>query len=348
MPVAGVFLAALGKGAANGRSARERPLLVVLRALGLGDLLTAVPALRALRDAYADHRIALAAPRALAPLAHLSRAVDEVVDARPLAALDARLSGADLAVNLHGRGPQSHRALLAARPRRAIAFEHADVPGSRGGPVWRSGEHEVTRWCRLLEESGVPADATRIDLPAPPPGADRGRAHGATLIHPGAASPARRWPAERFASVARSERDAGRRVVVTGSPSERDLAGSVASAAGLEPDAVLAGKTDLLGLTRLVADAARVVCGDTGMAHLATALGTPSVVLFGPVSPEQWGPPPARRARHRALWAGRRGDPHAAEPDPGLLELTVADVLGALRALPEKEAGRVPAAAAGA
>jgi hypothetical protein len=57
-------------------------------------------------------------------------------------------------------------------------------------------------------------------------------------------------------------------------------------------------------------------------------------VLFGPTSPEAWGPP-AERPWHRALWSGRRGDPHAASPDPGLLELTPAAVLDALSDLPE-------------
>jgi ADP-heptose:LPS heptosyltransferase len=347
VPVPGVLLAAVGDAPSQRPELDARPLLVVLRALGLGDLLTAVPALRGLRDAHPEHRIALAAPVVLAPLAHLTEAVDEVVDTATLAALDLALAGADLGVNLHGRGPQSHRVLLASRPRRTVAFEHADVPQSRGSPAWLPDEHEVARWCRLLEESGVPTDPERLDLP-PPPGArsEAAAAHGATLIHPGAASPARRWPPGRFAAVARAERDAARAVVLTGSAGEQGLARSIGDAAGLEPEAVLAGRTDLLGLAEVVAGAGRVVCGDTGVAHLATAFGTPSVVLFGPTSPDEWGPPPDRRARHRPLWAGRRGDPHASEPDPGLLELTVDDVLDALRDLADEAVERVPAAAA--
>src|SRR5581483_1949154 len=73
--------------------------------------------------------------------------------------------------------------------------------------------------------------------------------------------------------------------------------------------------------------------GDTGVAHLATAFGVPSVILFGPIPPAEWGPPPDR-PWHRALWAGRRGDPHGDAPDPGLLALRVDDVLGALADLP--------------
>ena len=301
------------------------PLLLVYRALGLGDLLCGVPALRGLRDAHPGHRVVLAAPRALSPLARLSGAVDEVRDTRPLAVPDA--AGADLAVNLHGRGPESHRAVLAAGPRRLVAFACAEVPESLPGPAWRPHEHEVHRWCRLLAESGIPADPARIDLPAPPWPAPE-PARGATLIHPGAASPARRWPAARWAAVARAERDAGRRVAVTGSASERPMAEAIARDAALPPGAVLAGRTDLRALAAAVAAAACVLSGDTGVAHLATALGTRSVVLFGPTPPAEWGPP-ADRPQHVALHHGGCGDPHADAPDPALLAITVEEVLAA-------------------
>ena len=298
----------------------------MLRALGLGDFLTSVPALRALAAAFPDHRRVLAAPAVLEPLVRLSAAADELVDTAPLAPLDPSLDAADVAVNLHGRGPESHRVLLGARPERLIAFAHPQVPQSADGPPWAADEHEVHRWCRLLQASGIPADAADLDLPKPPH-----EPHGATVIHPGAASPARRWPVERWAEVARHQVAQGRPVVVTGSAAERDLAAQVAEQAGLPPDAVLAGSTDLLALAATVAGAGLVLCGDTGVAHLATALGTPSVVLFGPMAPDLWGPPPDR-PQHVALWAGRPGDPHGSEPDADLLRITVDEVLAALPA----------------
>jgi ADP-heptose:LPS heptosyltransferase len=313
---------------------QHRPAVVVLRALGLGDLLTAIPALRALADAFPRHPRLLATPAALAPLARCSGAVDEVVPTDGLdAPLHRRLHGAGLAVNLHGRGPESHELLLATEPRRLVAFTHPAVPASSEGPRWRSDEHEVARWCRLLEESGIAADPARLDLELPPGPVPHG-AEGATLIHPGAASPSRRWPPERFAEVARAEVADGRRVIVTGGPAEVELADDVAARAGLPETAVHAGQGGVLTLGRLVDAAARVVCGDTGVAHLATALRTPSVVLFGPSSPALWGPPPDRRWHH-PLWAGTSGDPHGQLPDPGLLALGVDQVLEALANLPE-------------
>jgi ADP-heptose:LPS heptosyltransferase len=296
-------------------------LAVVLayRALGLGDFLTGVPALRALARASPDAEHVLAAPAALAPLAELSGAVDELVDTAPLGPPP---RGADLAVNLHGKGPESTALLRASLPRRLIAFGGPEAP-------WRDGEHEVARWCRLLAAYGIPADPGDLALPRPPSPV----APGATVIHPGAASGARRWPAERFAAIARAERAAGRDVFVTGGAGERALASTVAEQAG--EATVLAGETDLLELAGVIAHAGRVVCGDTGVAHLATAFGTPSVVLFGPTPPSEWGPPPDR-PQHVALWAGARGDPHAPEPHPGLLSISVADVLAAVRSVTDR------------
>jgi ADP-heptose:LPS heptosyltransferase len=302
----------------------SRPRLVVYRALGLGDLLTAVPALRALARAYPGHERVLAAPGGLAPLVELcGGAVDELVDSAPLAPLPPALHGADVVVNLHGRGPESHALLRSSRPRRLIAFG--------GRAAWRPHEHEVHRWCRLLEAEGIPADPgdLAIEPPAVPPPAG---ARGATLIHPGAASGARRWPADRWGAVARAEAAAGRAVVVTGGPGEVALARAVAAGAGLPERAVLAGRTGLAELAAAVAAAGRVACGDTGVAHLASALGTPSVVLFGPVPPSEWGPPPG--GPHVALWAGRRGDPHAGAPDAGLLAIDVETVRAALASVP--------------
>ncbi len=118
-------------------------------------------------------------------------------------------------------------------------------------------------------------------------------------------------------------------MVLTGGPAERALCAEVAERAGLPPTASTAGTLELPQLAGLVRDAALVVCGDTGVAHLATALAVPSVLLFGPVAPSAWGPA-IDLDLHTVLWHGDgTGDPHGAEPDAHLLQITPDEVLAA-------------------
>jgi ADP-heptose:LPS heptosyltransferase len=290
--------------------------VLLLRALGLGDFLTGVPAYRAVRRAFPGHRLILAAPAALAPLVPLTRAVDELLPTGELEPVPWAGPAPAIGIDLHGRGPASHQLVAALNPPRLIVFggEHA---GGFRGPVWRADEHEVARWCRLCTESGITADPS--DLVLIPPAA--GPAF--TLVHPGAAAPGRRWPAGRFAAVARWLAGRGHQVRITGSAAEGDLAARVAGLAGLPGGCVLAGQTSLAGLAALTGSARLVVSGDTGVSHLASAFARPSVTLFGPVPPWEWGPP--RHPRHQVLWAGPpgyRGDPHGTRLDPALGAIT--------------------------
>lgn len=317
------------------------PVLLVLRALKLGDFMTGIPALRALARSFPGHHRVLATPGRFGELL-THTGMHSILDTPDLGPLPAGAAGVDVAVDLHGRGPASQEVLLAARPRRLISFRSPGLDATAGHPVWRPEEHEVRRWCRLLAESGIPADPADLEIrPEPGPAANPVGPAGATIVHPGAASEARRWPPRRFAEVAKAEAEAGRDVIVTGSAAERARAESVARTAGLPAGAVVAGTTGLADLVATVASAGRVVCGDTGIAHVATATGTPSVVLFGPIPPSEWGPPPS--PRHVALWAGRRGDPHADQVDPGLLRIGVEEVLDALATLPTGAGDRTSA-----
>jgi ADP-heptose:LPS heptosyltransferase len=389
--------------------AASRPRVLLLRALGLGDFLTGVPAYRAVRRAFPEHEVVLAAPAQFAPLAELTGAIDRLLPTDELAPVrwPWPYDAPQVAVDLHGNGPASRRLLEELRPAQLIGFSTARAP-NRGvchlGPRWLPGEHEVYRWCRLLTRSGIPADPSDLELQPPDPvhrpasspkaastHADSGSdsrslsgsvagtgtrtgtgtdtdsvsgpdsssrtstssasATGSTatqrpwpanyarpvIIHPGAGYPSRRWPPARFAAVAGYLNKSGWRVLITGSPSERDLAEYVARTAGLPPYAAVAGQTTPLNLAALVAEAALVVSGDTGIAHLATAFRRPSVVLFGPIPPDEWGPPPDR-PWHVALHAaepGYHGDPHGDQVDPALDAIRATDVIAAVDKLLE-------------
>jgi len=311
--------------------------VVALRALGLGDALTGVPALRGLRRLWPDARLVLAAPEGVGAWLAGHGLVDAVLPAHGLAPLapDALVRSAaehphvlagrpvDVAVNLHGNGAASATALAALEPARVVAFASALHPG---GPAWRDAEHEVLRWCRLVQEAGGtcgPADLVLRD--------ERERT-ATVLVHPGAASGSRRWPPERWAQVVAALRAQDRDVAVTGGPDERALCAAVAVDGARD----LAGALSLPELTELVATAALLVCGDTGVAHLATATRTPSVLLFGPTPPDRWGPA-LDGDRHVVLWPApgghHAGDPHAAAVDPVLASTTVEDVVAAAASL---------------
>jgi ADP-heptose:LPS heptosyltransferase len=271
--------------------------------------------------------VVLATTPALEPLIPLIGAVDELWPVHELRPLRWSRAEPDVAVNQHGRGPQSHQVLAEVRPRRLVAFRRPELAVE--GPVWRADEHETRRWCRLVEWAwpvSAPAHDLELQQPDTPPSAP-----GAVVVHPGASAPGRRWPVDRFAVVARKLAAAGHRVLITGSAEELDLAEAVRAAAGLPSSTVIAGTTTLDALASLIAHAQLVVSNDTGVAHLASAFATPSVVLFGPASPAQWGPPPS--GRHIALGDGGGGDPHGADLDPALARIQVDEVLEAAQTL---------------
>lgn len=315
-----------------------RPRVLVLRALGLGDLLTAVPALRGLRRAFPGTRLVLAAPRVLGEWLRCLGIVDEALPHDGLRPLRWPGPPPELAVNLHGRGPQSHRVLAAVGPRRTVAHACPEA-GFRSGPRWRDHVHEVDRWCSLVR--GVGGGCGPEDLRLPTTGARSERPYA--VVHPGAGAAARRWPAERWSAVASALLADGHDVVLTGSRTETGLCAVVAAGAHGVTDR--SGSLDVPALARTVDAASLVVSGDTGPAHLATAYGTPSVTLFGPTDPAEWGPR-VDRSVHHVLWhpmpAAPAGDPHGAHPDPRLLAITAEQVLEGVAAV-LRESGRVGA-----
>lgn len=109
------------------------------------------------------------------------------------------------------------------------------------------------------------------------------------VVHPGASVPARAWSPEANAALVARLAGLGRRVIVTGAPSERKLCALVAAGASGTVD--LSGTTDLACLAEVLAGADALVVGNTGPAHLAAAVGTPVVSLFAPTVPAgRWRP----------------------------------------------------------
>ena len=170
--------------------------MLVLRALGLGDLLTGLPALRALsRLSHArGSKLVLAAPPSLCALAAYAGVQHDLHPQWDLSPIEWPGPPPNVAVNLHGKGPESNRRLLRLNREPAVAF--SDPASGVCGPEWNADEHEVDRWARLVSaELDTTVDSSDLKISKPPP-----LLHTAgepyVVIHPGAASPSRRWPAD--------------------------------------------------------------------------------------------------------------------------------------------------------
>ena len=306
----------------------DRPVILALRALKLGDILVAVPALKAIRRTYPDHAFVLAAPRWLEPIVELIGGVDALLPTPGLNDLLPVPPGRiDIAVNLHGNGPESRRIVEALEPRVIMGHKNETYDG----PEWEDGVLERYRWARIVTWHGMPADPDDVALQAP---AVPSAAPGATLVHVGAFYGSRHWPTERFAAVASALREEGHTVLFTGSAAERARAEEVARLGGFDDDSVLAGEIALDEFAALIREARVVVSADTGAAHLASAYAVPSVVLFGPAPVEEWGPPTTGPHITLTDASKRVGDAFAATPDPAILAVTVEDVLEAVHSLP--------------
>lgn len=154
----------------------------------------------------------------------------------------------------------------------------------------RRDGHEVEAALDLASAAGgrLPAgDDGRLKLKQPLPQHNPVAIKPYVVVHPGASVPSRALTAEHAAGLVGALSRAGWPVVVTGGPGERDLAGLAAGVTAID----LSGRTDLPQLAKVLADAACVVVGNTGPAHLAAAVGTPVVSLFSPVVPSEcWRP----------------------------------------------------------
>lgn len=230
--------------------------------------------------------------------------------------------------------PTALLARLAGIPH--VAAISDDYPGSLLDVRHRVDDdvHEVERARSLAAAGGAPPPpgddgslairrtGVRVDVPARP----------YVVVHPGASVPARAWAPERHAELVAALAEAGRCVVVTGAPHERDLTARVAGARGHD----LGGVTDLAGLTEVIAGADAVVVGNTGPAHLAAAVGTPVVSLYAPTVPAvRWRP---WQVAHELLFAnvpcaGCRARDCPVPGHPCLDGVGVGDVIAALERL---------------
>jgi ADP-heptose:LPS heptosyltransferase len=350
-------LGPLGDGP-NGTIAR----IAVFRALMLGDLLCATPALRALKAAWPQAELTLIGlpwARELAlrlPMVERFEAfpgfpgLPEIApDCAALPAFLTRMQQQrhDLLVQLHGSGRIVNALLATFGARHVAGFVETD--GYCAEPPlhlqWPSGGNEIERLLRLVDHLGIERRGAHLEFPLV---AEDRRALARSVpeldttapyvcVHAGAQLPSRRWMPERFAAVADAMARGGRRIVLTGSAAEAPITRRVRECMAA-PALDLAGRTSLFELAALVERAELVVCNDTGISHIAAALGTRSIVVSCGADTERWSPLDPQR--HRVVWrqlpcrpCGHRDCPYEHEC---ARELAARDVIAAAHTMLER------------
>ena len=237
------------------------------------ELLSGQPLLREMVPAPPARRFRLAEARATLRTLRAA-AYDVALDLQGLfkSAAWARLSGARRVVGFEARARRERLSAL-------LAHEEAPIP--------ESAVHVIDKNLAVLRTLGIEAVGSR-EFPLPPAAATGAAPEPIVILNPGGGWESKLWPAESYGALARHVKDRGLDPVVTWGPGDRDRAERVVTAS--EGSATLAPPTTLLEYTALARRARLVVAADTGPLHLACAVGTPVVGLFGPTDPARNGP----------------------------------------------------------
>ncbi len=342
--------------------------LLVVRLGAMGDILHALPAITALRIIHPEWTIEwVVEPTWRALLASTQSTQRDTFNDRPMQPLVDRihiasskqwrrtpLSGKtrreinalrralkneryDAVLDLQGalrsaviaRMASSRRIIGESHPREAIAR-------------WLFRERIDTQSAHVIEQDLELASAVAADTLAPvqpwlpsDPDAETWAAEQlqpgepTVLINPGAGWGAKRWPADRYAEVARALLNRGIRVLVNAGPGELALADSIIKKTGGGASLLLCSVEQLIAITRRISLA---IAGDTGPLHLACALGRPVVGIYGPTDPSRNGPFGTRFKVLRSPESRRDHSRHEA-PEAGLLTIAPEDVLRAVEEL---------------
>jgi lipopolysaccharide heptosyltransferase I len=280
------------------------PSILVLRLSALGDVIHTLPAVLGLKRALPDAEIAWVVERPYRELVRMVAGVETIpvsmkkwgrafLSSRgEMVAARAAMRGYDIAIDFQGLIKSASLAWV-SRARVRVGFDRQAMREPAAG-VFLNRRVAVDNGLHIVEQNlalaravapalaSTPAGVPEADLrpfAADPSGKLR-ELHDRVVLLPGAGRPEKQWPAERFGELAR--RIGGDRVIVAWGPNEEPLARATGAA--------VAPATDLRELTYLLAHAKLVVAGDTGPLHLAAALGTPVVALFGPTDPRRNGP----------------------------------------------------------
>lgn len=310
------------------RALRPARILIARPHNQLGDMVCATPVFRAVREAWPRAEIALICAPVNRDVVRHSPHLDRVIlfDKKactrpgPLRAFlgEVRAFGPELALvpNSVSYSVTSAGLALLSGARWVVGCDsapfgfhvsrHAYSLELPSFPVM--DRHAVDHHLAPFEAVGIaPSDRATLLVPS---AEERARAAAVAadvpgdgplwILHPGAAKPANLWPVERFAEVVRRATAAGRRLLVLQGPADAAVLARLRTQLQAEPAPGPGAWRELPAVTvgvvaALLARCDRFLCNDTGLMHVAGAVGAPTVALFGPTDPALWAP------RHPAL-----------------------------------------------
>jgi lipopolysaccharide heptosyltransferase I len=281
----------------------ESPRILIVRLSAIGDVIQTMPVACALRQRFPQAFLAWAVEQRAAMLLRGHEAINELIELprgwlaspgdvwrlrRKLLSLQV-----DLTIDVQSLTKSAVLARLSGAKRRIGLGD----PGGRELSKWFNNErvdpkatHVVDRYLELLQPLGIHSPAVRFQVPEHEE--DRAAAEqiirqvglegGFAVINPGAGWPSKLWPVDRYAAVARRLGESRQlpSLVVWAGPAEQAMAAAVTAAAGRS--AHVAPPTSLPRLAAICRRARLFVGADTGPLHLAAAVGTPCVGLYGP------------------------------------------------------------------
>jgi lipopolysaccharide heptosyltransferase I len=329
-----------------------KPRFLVVRLGSLGDIVHAFPAVAGLRKSFPNADIVWLTHPKWEVLVRASDLANEVwtVDTRDWASLRGILArirkhhfGA--AIDFQGLWKSASIPFLARVPRR-LGFSSETVREA-GVPLLytdrvrvNAASHVADQNGELSLRAGAGQRAAEVTIQVKPEDSESVRntlqKQGIAeyiVLSPGGGWRSKCWPAERFGKLAlRILEELQLRCVINAGPGEEDLVAAVVKAAGSAQPPEYSG--NLGQLMALLKNATAVVAGDTGPLHLADALGSPVVAIFGPTDPARNGP-----YRHHGVvlrWEGAETTyQRGTEADESLMHISVDEVLRALRGLRE-------------
>lgn len=289
--------------------------IIIFRALQLGDMLCAIPAIRALRYAYPGAEITLTGlpwgaslirrfPEYFDAFIHFPGypgLPEQIPDARAFTAFlnEVQSNKYDLAIQMQGNGSIVNPMveLFNARYTAGFYIEQHYYPDNGLFLRYPDFGTEIERHIALMEHLGIPGKGTELEFPTNSEdsedlfAADLGDIvqGNYVCIHPGSRGSWRQWPTAYFAEMADYCAEQGFEVVLTGTKDELDIVMDVKQQMRYDP-IIAAGKTTLGAMALLIRDAYMLVSNCTGVSHIASATRTPSIVISMDGEPERWAP----------------------------------------------------------